>query len=68
VSFADSAARDQTVISDTQVQRLFEEFTAPQIVELLIWISFECTGQRFGCLIGNGPASAEEKQSAMRSR
>src|SRR6516162_11707243 len=63
VAFADSAARDYTVVSDGQVQLLFEEFTAAQIVELLIWISFEYAGQMFGCLIGDEPASAEEKQA-----
>jgi alkylhydroperoxidase family enzyme len=63
VAFADAAARDHTVISDAQVQLLFEEFTAPQIVELLMWISFEYAGQMFGCLIGDGPATAEEKRA-----
>ena len=61
VAFADAVARDHTVISDGQVQLLFEEFTAAQIVELLIWISFEYAGQMFGCLIGDEPATAEEK-------
>ena len=62
-SFADAAARDHTVISDAQVRLLFEEFTAPQIVELLMWISFEYAGQMFGCLIADEPATAEEKQA-----
>ena len=61
VAFADAVARDHTVISDGQVQLLFEEFTAAQIVELLMWISFEYAGQMFGCLIGDEPATAEEK-------
>jgi hypothetical protein len=39
VAFADAAARDHTVVSDAQVQLEFEEFTPPQIVELLMWIS-----------------------------
>ena len=63
VGFADAAARDHTVISDAQVRLLFEEFTAPQIVELLMWISFEYAGQMFGCLIADEPATAEEKQA-----
>jgi alkylhydroperoxidase family enzyme len=63
VAFADSAGRDHTVISDAQVRLLFEEFTDPQIVELLMWISFEYAGQMFGCLIGDEPASADEKQA-----
>lgn len=63
VAFADAAVRDHTVISDAQVQLLFEEFSAPQIVELLMWISFEYAGQMFGCLIGDEPATAEEKHA-----
>jgi alkylhydroperoxidase family enzyme len=63
VAFADSAARDHTAISDAQVRLLFEEFTAPQIVELLMWISFEYAGQMFGCLIGDEPATAAEKEA-----
>ena len=45
------------------MQLLFEEFTASQIVELLMWISFEYAGQMFGCLIADEPATAEEKQA-----
>ena len=52
-----------TVVSDGQVQLLFEEFTAAQIVELLMWVSFEYAGQMFGCLIGDEPATAEEKEA-----
>jgi len=63
VAFADAVARDHTAISDAQVQLLFEEFTAPQIVELLMWISFEYAGQMFGCLIADEPATAAEKQA-----
>ena len=63
VAFADAVARDHTAIGDAQVQLLFEEFTAPQIVELLMWISFEYAGQMFGCLIGDEPATADEKQA-----
>ena len=63
VAFADAAARDHTVIGDAQVQLLFEEFTAPQIFELLMWISFEYAGQMFGCMIGDEPATAEETQA-----
>ena len=63
VAFADAAARDHTAISGAQVQLLSEEFTAPQIVELLMWISFEYAGQMFGCLIADEPATAAEKQA-----
>jgi alkylhydroperoxidase family enzyme len=63
VAFAAATAHDHTAISDVQVQLLSEEFKAPQIVELLMWISFEYAGQMFGCLIGDEPATAEEKQA-----
>lgn len=63
VAFADAVADDHRAISDAQVNLLLEEFTVPQIVELLIWISFEYAGQMFGCLIGGEPATAEEKQA-----
>jgi alkylhydroperoxidase family enzyme len=63
VAFADAATRDHTAISDAQLQLLSEEFTASQVVELLMWISFEYAGQMFGCLIGDEPATAEEKRA-----
>jgi hypothetical protein len=50
-------------ISTAQVELLFEEFTTAQVVELLMWICFEYAGQMFGCLIGDQPASAEEKEA-----
>jgi alkylhydroperoxidase family enzyme len=61
VAFADAVATDHTAISDAQVQVLFEEFTAPQVVELLVWIVFEYAGQMFGALIGDQPATADER-------
>jgi alkylhydroperoxidase family enzyme len=63
VAFADAVACDHTAISDARVQLLSEEFTASQVVELMMWISFEYAGQMFGCLIGDEPATAEEKQA-----
>lgn len=63
VALADAVASDHTVISDAQVSVLLEEFTVPQIVELLIWISFEYAGQMFGCLIGDEPATSEEREA-----
>lgn len=63
VAFADAVAHDHTAVSDAQVNVLFEEFTAPQVVELLTWISFEYAGQVFGCLIGDEPATAGQKQA-----
>jgi alkylhydroperoxidase family enzyme len=63
VAFADAVAQDHTAISEAQVKVLLDEFTVPQIVELLIWISFEYAGQMFGCLIGDEPATAEQQQA-----
>ena len=56
-------ASDHTAISDAQVRVLFDEFTLPEIVELLTWISFEFAGQLFGCLIADESATEEEKQA-----
>jgi alkylhydroperoxidase family enzyme len=63
VAFADAVALDHTAISEAQVKLLLDELTVPQIVELLMWISFEYAGQMFGCLIGDEPATAEEKEA-----
>ena len=61
VAFAEAVATDHTAISDAQLELLFEEFTIPQVVELLTWISFEYAGQMFGALIGDEPATAEQR-------
>lgn len=63
VAFADAVALDHTAISEAQVKVLLDEFTVPQLVELLMWISFEYAGQMLGCLIGDEPATAEEKRA-----
>jgi alkylhydroperoxidase family enzyme len=63
VAFAEAVARDHTAIGDAQFRVLFDEFTVAEIVELLIWISFEYAGQMFGCLIADLPASEEEKHA-----
>jgi alkylhydroperoxidase family enzyme len=63
VAFADAVALDHTAISEAQVKVLLDEFSVPQVVELLMWISFEYAGQMFGCLIGDEPATAEEKDA-----
>ena len=63
VAFADTVAQDHTAVTDAQVKLLYDEFTVPQIVELLTWIAFEYAGQLFGCLIGDEPATAEEKEA-----
>jgi hypothetical protein len=61
VAFAEAVATDHTAISDAQLEILFEEFTIPQVVELLTWISFEYAGQMLGALIGDEPATAEQR-------
>jgi alkylhydroperoxidase family enzyme len=63
VAFADAAAYDHTAISDAHVKLLLDEFMVPEVVELLIWISFEYAGQMFGCLIGDERATADEKDA-----
>jgi alkylhydroperoxidase family enzyme len=61
VAFAEAVAMDHTAITDGQLEVLLEEFTVPQVVELLTWIVFEYGGQMFGALIGDEPATAEER-------
>ena len=61
VAFADAVAIDHTEITDRQLELLLEEFTVPQVVELLTWIAFEYAGQMFGALIGDEPATAQER-------
>ena len=60
-AFAEAVAAEHTAISDAQVTGLLDAFTIPQVVELLTWISFEYAGQMFGSLIGDEPATAEER-------
>ena len=61
VAFADAVATDHTAITDAQLELLLEDFTVPQVVELLTWILFEYAGQMFGALIGDEPATEEER-------
>jgi alkylhydroperoxidase family enzyme len=63
VAFAEAVAADHTAISGAQVTGLLDAFTRPQVVELLTWISFEYAGQIFGSLIGDEPATAEEREA-----
>jgi alkylhydroperoxidase family enzyme len=63
VAFAEAVAVDHTAIGDAQFEVLFEEFTLPQVVELLTWIAFEHAGQMLGSLIGDEPATAEEVEA-----
>jgi alkylhydroperoxidase family enzyme len=61
VAFAQAVATDHTAISDAQLELLFDEFTIPQVVELLAWISFEYAGQVLGSLIGDEAATEDER-------
>jgi alkylhydroperoxidase family enzyme len=63
VAFADAVADEHTAITEAQVELLGDEFTTPEIVELLIWICFEYAGQMFGSLIADDPATPEEKDA-----
>jgi hypothetical protein len=63
VAFAEAVAAEHTAISGAQVTGLFDAFTIPQVVELLTWISFEYAGQMLGSLIGDEPATAEEREA-----
>jgi alkylhydroperoxidase family enzyme len=63
VAFAEAVALDYRAVTHAQVNQLLEEFTVPQVVELLIWISYEYAGQMFGSLIADEPATPEEKRA-----
>jgi AhpD family alkylhydroperoxidase len=63
VDFAEAVAAEYTAVSGAQVTGLFDAFTSPQVVELLTWISFEYAGQMLGSLIGDEPATAEEREA-----
>jgi alkylhydroperoxidase family enzyme len=63
VAFADAVAADHTAIGGAQVEVLLEEFSVPQVVELLTWIVFEYAGQMLGALIGDEPATPEEAEA-----
>lgn len=63
VAFAEAVAANHTAISDAQLEVLLDEFTIPQVVELLTWISFEYAGQMLGSLIGDEPATAGEREA-----
>ena len=64
VAFADAVAMDHNAITDGQLEVLLEEFTVPQVVELLTWIVFEYAGQMFGALIGDETAAAKAARSS----
>lgn len=61
VAFADLAAENHRDVTDRQVAALFDEFNTGEVVELLVFICFEYAGQMLGALIGDEPASEEER-------
>lgn len=60
VAFADAVAAGHSAITDAQFAVLLDEFTIPQVVELVTWIAFEHAGQMLGSLIGDEPATPDE--------
>jgi hypothetical protein len=62
VACAAAAAADHTTISDAQIQVL-STVHDPQVVEPHVLTSFDHTGQMFGCLIGDEPATDEDKDA-----
>jgi len=63
VAFAEEVAEDHRAITDGQVAMLVEELGTAQTVELLTFICFEYAGQMLGALMGDEPASEDEKQA-----
>lgn len=63
LALADTVANDHTAVSEQQVNPLLDEFTVPQVVELLIRIAFECATGPFGFLIGDEPATAKPRDA-----
>jgi hypothetical protein len=55
-------------MADAQVKLLLDEFAGPEIVELLMWISFEYARQMFGCLIGDEPGGPRRTRCLRRIR
>lgn len=62
VAFAELIAEDHRAVTDGEVAALFEVFGTGQVVELLVFICFEYAGQMLGALMGDEPASDEEKR------
>lgn len=67
MAFAEAVAVDHTAISDAQVASLLGALTIPQVVELITWISFEHAGQMLGALVGDEPATAEQRDALAAS-
>jgi alkylhydroperoxidase family enzyme len=61
VAFAEAVAMDHAAVSGGQRDVLRAGLTVPEVVELLTWIVFEYAGQMFGALIGDEPATAQER-------
>ena len=52
---------DHAEISGGQLDVLLEEFTVPQVVELLVPVRLSTPAGCFGALIGDEPATAQQR-------
>ena len=60
VGFAQLALEDWRAIDDSAFDRLKEDFTTEEIVELVAWISFMIAAQMFGAILHTTPATEDE--------
>jgi alkylhydroperoxidase family enzyme len=72
VAFAQTVAQDPSGVSDGQFDVLREEFTEPEIVELVAFICLiSISGQMFGAVMGleaSSPEEAAEYQNVLAGR
>jgi alkylhydroperoxidase family enzyme len=72
VAFAQTVAQDPSAVSDGQFDVLREEFTEPEIVELVAFICLiSISGQMFGAVMGleaSSPEEAAEYQNVLAGR
>lgn len=60
VGFAQLALADWRSIDDSAFDRLKEDFTTEEIVELVAWVSFMIAAQMFGAILKTTPATEDE--------
>ena len=72
MAFAQTVAQDPSAVSDGQFDVLREEFTEPEIVELVAFICLiSISGQMFGAVMGleaSSPEEAAEYQNVLAGR
>jgi alkylhydroperoxidase family enzyme len=72
VAFAQTVAQDPSAVSDAQFDVLREEFSEPEIVELVAFICLiSISGQMFGAVMGleaSSPEEAAEYQNVLAGR